>query len=161
AIGQGGVYDATRRVVTWSGLLDVEPGGSRLVLTLTTQVGTPLPATVCSQVVVDRSSTDDPRTPAPQDRTCVPASAPYLEATLAVTDAGGDGLFAPGEAIRYTVTVRNLGNADLTPVRVTAALPPQAAPYRPVTIPAGAVDRSDLASGQVAVEAIDLPLAAA
>ena len=50
-----------------------------------------------------------------------PAPAPLLEANKVVelaTDADGDGQVSPGDRLEYTLTVRNIGNADATGVEL-------------------------------------------
>ncbi|MBI1944390.1 MAG: DUF11 domain-containing protein [Deltaproteobacteria bacterium] len=68
---------------------------------------------------------DDPTTPAPLDPTVLTVvSRPVLDtSTKSVSDLDGDGVFEPGDAVRYTIVVANTGSEDALAVAVTDALP--------------------------------------
>ena len=68
-------------------------------------------------------SSDDPDTPTDDDPTITLLNAePVLAASkndVLIDDADGNGLFSPGDILRYDVTLRNVGNAAATEVVFT------------------------------------------
>ncbi|MCP4504013.1 MAG: DUF11 domain-containing protein [Deltaproteobacteria bacterium] len=70
---------------------------------------------------------DDPNTVAPLDPTILRVeSRPVLDdATKVVIDLDGDGIFEPGDRIRYEINVANLGTEDASSVVITDLLAPE------------------------------------
>ena len=121
----GGVFVAATRTITWPPA-NVLPGVDR-VLRFSAQLLFPLAngSVVCNQGSISSTDvtgtilTDDPATPAAGDSTCVTVqSAPDLGAsTKTVMDVNG-GQVEPGDVLRYTVNVDNVGTEDATTVVV-------------------------------------------
>lgn len=67
--------------------------------------------------------TDDPTTPQGSDPTVTPVTAaPLITASKAaalLTDADGNGVISPGDTLRYTITIANVGNTEATGVAYT------------------------------------------
>jgi uncharacterized repeat protein (TIGR01451 family) len=75
--------------------------------------------------VASAAISDDPTTAAPLDPTrLLIVSRPVFDTTTkTVADVDGDGLFEPGDSIRYTIVVTNTGSEDGVNVVVRDALP--------------------------------------
>jgi uncharacterized repeat protein (TIGR01451 family) len=132
--GQGGVYNATTRTVTWSNattpaLLQVALGPTAAVtLTFAVKVkspmanGTPIcnQALLASEELTAAQKTDNPQTPVVGDATCVTVfSAPDLSNTSkTVNDVNGLPV-RPGHVLSYAISIPNTGNAPATNVIVT------------------------------------------
>ena len=109
----------------------VLPGPPRL-LRFSARVATPLAngTAIDNQArgaspVADSVLSDDPATAALLDPTrLIITSRPVLDdSTKAVVDVDGDGIFRPGDRVRYTVIVGNSGSEDAAAVTVTDAIP--------------------------------------
>jgi uncharacterized repeat protein (TIGR01451 family) len=107
------------------------PGPPR-TLRFTTRVASPLPnaTTIDNQAratspAADAVVSDDPDTATPLDPTrIVITSRPVLDtSTKAVVDVDGDGVFRPGDRVRYTIVVENTGSEDAAGVIVTDVVP--------------------------------------
>jgi uncharacterized repeat protein (TIGR01451 family) len=115
----GGVYAPATRTITWPAA-DVVPGTNR-ALRFRANVRFPLVngTIVCNQASASSGDlagnvlTDDPSTPAIDDRTCVTVvSRPDLStSTKTVRDING-GDVRPGDRLEYTITVANSGTQD-------------------------------------------------
>ncbi len=126
APADGGVFNAATRTITWPPT-NVVPGTDRVVR-FTARVVAPLAnqTVLCNQGQVSTTdlphtvNTDDPSTPAASDATCVTVmSAPDLGgSTKVVTDVNG-GQIEPGDVLRYTITVDNVGTENAINVIVT------------------------------------------
>lgn len=104
------------------------PVGEEAIVTFSADIADPLPfgvTEVRNQGVVVASDvpsvpTDDPDTPNVDDPTVTPvATDSKLEASKDATlfdDVDGNGITTPGDVLLYTVTVRNVGNAEATNV---------------------------------------------
>jgi uncharacterized repeat protein (TIGR01451 family) len=129
----GGVYDALTRTVSWS--FAVVPGGGHAVVTITTAVASGAPN---GRVIDNRGEltadgmpaqyTDDPLVATPDTPTRVTVVALPSLATFQKSverlDATEPGLLRPGDRLRYTLTLRNNGNAAATNVAVRDLLDP-------------------------------------
>jgi large repetitive protein len=77
---------------------------------------------------VANQPSDDPRTPIPDDPTRdVVGTSPALvaEKTVALLfDEGSPGIVDPGDVLRYTITLYNIGNVEATGVVVSDPVPP-------------------------------------
>jgi len=107
------------------------PGPPR-AFRFTTRVASPLAnnTTIDNQAAVTSPSadavvSDDPDTAAALDPTrIVITSRPVLDtSTKAVVDVDGDGVFRPGDRVRYTIVVENTGSEDAAGVVVTDVVP--------------------------------------
>lgn len=130
-IPNGGVLGANN-TVTWTAGADLAPGATatfglaaRVVLPLPDGTAIPNQASLTVRNLATPFLTDDPTTPAlPNDPTFVRVkSAPSLVATKIVEDLNG-GELRPGDALRYTLTVRNTGDAEATGAVLTDVLDP-------------------------------------
>lgn len=104
---------------------DLAPG-AEVRVAFQVRIASPLPAdvaTVSNQAIVQdgdggETPTDDPDSVAPGDPTVTPVNqTPALTATKTAeifADANGDGFVGPGDRIRYTVVVRNVGAVPAT-----------------------------------------------
>jgi len=132
---QGGVVGGN--TITWSetgtpAFARLRPVNGPVTLLVRARVrpdvtdGTAIPnqATVRSLELVGGEVSDDPATAANNDPTVIRVSAPRVVATKTVTDVNG-GTPIPGDTIRYTIVVENLGTAGATGVRVEDDLPTQ------------------------------------
>ena len=124
----GGVYDSRTRTITWT-LGAVAVGASRTV-SFDARVGVAVPngTSIANQAQISGTGTgpflsDDPNTAAVDDPTVIrvaAVAAPNADKTVA--DLNG-GAFEPGDAVRYSLVVRNDGRAPATNVSVTDTLP--------------------------------------
>jgi uncharacterized repeat protein (TIGR01451 family) len=120
-------FDAT----TTPALASVDPGET-VTVTFTADVVTPLangtqiPNQATSESPVAAAvASDDPTTAAPLDPTVLTiVSRPVLDTiTKSVVDLDGNGTFAPGDRVRYTIRVENTGSEAATNVVVTDVIP--------------------------------------
>jgi len=119
----GGSYDATSRTITWN--IASLAAGSTLTRRFSARVASPLAdgTPICNQGQVAASElssaepTDNPATAASNDATCVNvSSAPdFSAAQKTVVDQNG-APSRPGDALTYTISVRNDGNEIATNV---------------------------------------------
>lgn len=106
----------------------IPAGGSATRSFQTTRACLTTATTACNQAAVTATGvaprdTDDPTTPALGDPTCLPIRSVDLGgSTKAAADASGDGVFAPGEEVVYTLTIGNTGTMDATDVVVADLL---------------------------------------
>jgi uncharacterized repeat protein (TIGR01451 family) len=95
---------------------------------------TPNGTVICNQSFVTapgsgiaNQPSDDPRTPAPNDRTCdIVGNHPVLYAQERVAlqvDLGSPGIVDPGDVLRYTITVQNSAAASATGVVLKDSVP--------------------------------------
>lgn len=107
------------------------PGPPRL-LRFRAQIAAPLAngTTIPNQAQASSATapsvlSDDPSTLAPLDPTVLTViSRPVLDAaTKAVVDVDGDGLFEPGDAVRYMLVITNTGSEDALATSVVDVLP--------------------------------------
>lgn len=129
SIGQGGVQ--TGDVITWTPPAPLGIGESA-TFTYTTRIRLPqADGTVISNQafmtvagLVTPFATDDPTTPEAGDPTSfVVRSSPTLSVKKRVTDING-GDVRPGDELGYTMTLRNIGDADATGGVLTDVLDP-------------------------------------
>ena len=126
----GGVYDVATRTVTWDlGTLAVGDSRDLQVRAVLADV-LPNGSVVANQAVVSSTEiggvqSDDPATAAVDDATLftIASAAQLTTSTKEVEDLNG-GLFQPGDAIRYTLTLVNEGNAPASDVVVTDLIDP-------------------------------------
>ncbi|MCK5799545.1 MAG: DUF11 domain-containing protein, partial [Deltaproteobacteria bacterium] len=133
--GQGGIFNATTRRVTWDATttpgLSALASGTSVSLTFTSVVRKPQAdgATIENQAEIRAANlakavlTDDPATPAIDDATRVQvhAEADLSTSTKTVTDDNG-GDVEPGDTLRYTITLKNTGDAVARDVTVRDAI---------------------------------------
>ena len=130
--GQGGVFNPLTRVISWNGsttpaLASLDAGAS-LVLSFSAVVVKPLDggtlisnqATVSSPTLPTPVLTDDPTTPTIDDPTVVTvvAAADLGASQKSVLDPNG-GDVEPGDALTWTITLKNTGDALAKNVTVT------------------------------------------
>jgi uncharacterized repeat protein (TIGR01451 family) len=130
--GQGGVFNAVTRIITWSQTTTPQlaslAAGASLTLSFTATVAKPLDndTTIQNQATVTGKDfpapvpTDDPSTPAIDDPTVVTVvSAPDLSTSekTVLDQNGGD--VEPGDTLTWTLTLKNTGDALAKNVVVT------------------------------------------
>jgi uncharacterized repeat protein (TIGR01451 family) len=103
-----------------------------ITFTVAVNANTPGGTLICNQSFVavagsaDQPS-DDPRTPATNDRTCdIVGNRPVIYAQKRVAllvDGGSPGIVDPGDVLRYTITVQNSGAASATGVVLKDPVP--------------------------------------
>jgi uncharacterized repeat protein (TIGR01451 family) len=135
--GQGGVFNAVTRIITWSPATTPQltslAAGASLTLSFTATVAKPLDndtkiqnqATVTGKDFPAPVLTDDPGTPAIDDPTVVTVvSAPDLSTSekTVLDQNGGD--VEPGDALTWTLTLKNGGDALAKNVVVTDVVDP-------------------------------------
>ncbi|OIP28771.1 MAG: hypothetical protein AUK47_29115 [Deltaproteobacteria bacterium CG2_30_63_29] len=122
-----GTFNATNRTITWNvGAVAI---GETINVRFTAQIVDALPngTTIANQAQLNSPGfgsavpTDDPATPAVDDPTVLTVtSAPrFTTSTKTATDVDGDGFYEPGDQVRYTISVRNDGDAPGTSVTLT------------------------------------------
>ncbi|MFN8498622.1 MAG: hypothetical protein U0641_12290 [Anaerolineae bacterium] len=128
---QGSVTGGNSGTPPVSVLLGTLPAGATATITFQVRINSPLPTgvtQVANQGLVfgdnfPNTPTDNPNTPQPGDPTITPVTqAPLVTATKAaalLVDADGNGFPSAGDTLRYTMVIRNVGNATATNVVFT------------------------------------------
>lgn len=110
-------------------------GGTPRLVRFTARVASPLAnnttidnqASVAATNLVGAALSDDPATAAANDPTRITVtSRPVFDtSTKTVVDVDGDGVFRPGGAVRYTLTIENTGSENGAGVIVRDVVPPE------------------------------------
>lgn len=88
----------------------------------------------------------------------IPAvGSPYLVVDKSVSDLNG-GNTEPGDALRYTIAIANLGNADSLDNVVTDDMPLYTQGFKITSLPTGAKDRSGASGGANGTGKLDLTI---
>lgn len=119
----GGTFAAG--VVSWSGL--TVPANGTLTLTVVVRVVDPVPpgVTRIGNVVYETGTTppDCAATPQPANCTSIEVPPPAGTPQLLITKTANTATLRPGGAVIYTITVRNVGNADAIGVLISDPIP--------------------------------------
>ncbi len=163
AAGQGGAWSGQR--VTWTAattpaLARLRPGQSTVLTFAATAGCVDDGGSLCNQAELRSAGTppvltDDPSDAALSSPTCLPTARAELDRSpLVATDASGDGIFTPGEALAFELEVTNRGGETARDVVVTLNVPAHVVSVAPRS---GGV----LAGGQVRWDATADPRLAA
>jgi uncharacterized repeat protein (TIGR01451 family) len=152
--GPGWTCNAAAQVVTCTSTAAIAAGANMAPITLTVAVAGSVGASVANQASVANSSINGGAKKAGNIDTAVVHHADLSTSTKSVVDLNG-GDVAPGDTLRYTITLTESAGTAAADVSVTDALPANTTALAVVSKPAGSTDAST--ASQLSITGIAVP----